>query len=188
MKNASSQTLVMAKAYLHDIEFASQLCTEIVASEGSNSSLSGPVSDALKMLELIVNDNRLLQSQHHVHVDRQPAWPQHEVLLRFDLQLYRLTKHFKVTQKWIPRFFSMRGCRLYYSDGKNGFPNTRDGTLSFAQTNPSPDGRYCIELQGMDETLHFKCSISVTLWCRLHSCALQRTCRWAVVCFCDKFC
>jgi hypothetical protein len=81
---------------------------------------------------------------------RQPAWPQHEALLCFDLHLQRLTTHNLFFKKWFPRFFCMRNRRLYYSDGENNrHPNTQDGVLAFAQSNPEPDGRYCVDLQGM---------------------------------------
>jgi hypothetical protein len=154
MRDASPEALLMAKAYLHDIEFASQLCAEIASDEGSNFALCEQIADARRMLNLIVNDNVLLKSKHHLLVDRQPAWPRHEALLRFDLPLHRLTLHFKFTKKWIVRFFSMRGRYLYYSDGKNGYPSTREGTLAFVQSKPAPDGRYCIDLQGMDALQH----------------------------------
>ena len=80
---------------------------------------------------------------------RQPAWPRHKALLRFDLPLQRLTTHFLVSKQWFPRYFSLRGSRLYYSDGKNGYPDTAQGTLAFMQSSPAPDGRYCIDLRGM---------------------------------------
>ena len=42
---------------------------------------------------------------------------------------------------------------LYYCDGKvsykNGHPDTQDGTLAFMRSKPAPDGRYCVDLQGM---------------------------------------
>ena len=149
MQDATSEAIVMAKAYLHDIEFASQLCVEFAAAESSNPALSEPISNAGKMLDLIVDHNLLLKSSHHLPLGREPAWPQHEALLRFDVPLQRLTKDWHFTLKWFPRFFSLRGRRLYYSDGKYGYPDSRDGTLAFVQSNPSPDGRYCVDLQGI---------------------------------------
>ena len=77
------------------------------------------------------------------------AWPQHEALLRFDLPLQSLNTHMMMFKKWFPRFFCMRGRRLYYSDGKNGYPDTQDGTLAFMRSKPAPDRRYCVDLQGM---------------------------------------
>jgi hypothetical protein len=77
------------------------------------------------------------------------AWPQHEALLRFDLPLQSLNTHMMIFKKWFPRFFCMRGRRLYYSDGKNGYPDTQDGTLAFMRSKPAPDRRYCVDLQGM---------------------------------------
>jgi hypothetical protein len=80
---------------------------------------------------------------------RQPAWPQHEALLRFDLPLQRLTTHMMFSKKWFPRFFCMRERCLYYSNGKNGHPDTQDGTLAFMRSKPALGGRYCMDLQGM---------------------------------------
>jgi ribosomal protein L13E len=102
---------------------------------------------------------------------RQPAWPQHEALLRFDLQLQRLTTHMVFSKKWFPRFFCMRERRLYYSDGKKRHLDTQDGTLAFLQTNPAPDGRYCLDLQGM---LTRAARYLVTLLRRLLCCRVQR--------------
>jgi small-conductance mechanosensitive channel len=89
----------------------------------------------------------------HKLLGRQPAWPQHDALLRFDLQLQRLTTHMMFSKKWFPRYFCMRGRHLYYSDGKNGYPDTQEGTLAFTQSNPAPDGRYCLDLRGMHSLL-----------------------------------
>ncbi len=149
MKDATSEAIAMAKAYLHNIEFASQLCVEFAAAESSNSALSERIADAGKMLDLIIEHNLLLKSSHHLPLESEPAWPQHEALLRFDVPLKRLTKDWHFTLKWFPRCFSLRGRRLYYSDGKNGYSDSREGTLAFVQSNPSPDGRYCVDLKGI---------------------------------------
>ena len=77
------------------------------------------------------------------------AWPQHEALLRFDLPLQSLNTHMMIFKKWFPRFFCMRGRRLYYSDGKNGYPDPQDGTLAFMRSKPAPDRHSCLDLQGM---------------------------------------
>ena len=82
-------------------------------------------------------------------LQEQPGWPLVIALQRFDLPLHRLTTHYVLSKKWFPRFFSLRGCRLYYSDGKNGHPDTAEGTLAFLQLDPAPDGRYCVDVQGM---------------------------------------
>ena len=105
---------------------------------------------------------------------RQPAWPRHEALLRFDLTLQRLTTHFLVNKKWFPRNMLLRGSRLYYSDGKNGHPDTAAGSLAFMRSNPAPDGRYCVDLHGMRALLLPLASPCVTLLRRLQRCALQR--------------
>lgn len=66
MKDATSEAIAMAKAYLHNIEFASQLCVEFAAAESSNSALSERIADAGKMLDLIIEHNLLLKSSHHL--------------------------------------------------------------------------------------------------------------------------
>jgi serine/threonine protein kinase len=99
--------------------------------DASNASLVALISRAQKLL------------------DREPSWPQHEALLRFDLQLQRHTTDMIFFKKWFPRYFCLRRCRLYYSDGKHGHPDTLDGTLAFMRSNPKLDGRYCVDLQGM---------------------------------------
>jgi hypothetical protein len=103
------------------------------------------LSEAHSKLQLIVVHNAHLKSPLS---ERQPAWPRHEALMRFDLPLQCLTTYFAITKKWFPRCFCMRGRRLYFSDGKNGYPDTQDGTLAFMRSNPAPDGRYCVDLRG----------------------------------------
>jgi hypothetical protein len=78
-----------------------------------------------------------------------------------------LTTHFLVSKKWFPRNFSLRGSRLYYSDGKHGHPDTAEGTLAFMKLNPSPDGRYCVDLQGMHAPVAHLIFLYVTLLRRL---------------------
>jgi hypothetical protein len=145
-KSASSTALALAKSYYDDIEFASRLCCEFAAAESSSPSLSSLFYEAHSKLQLIVAGNAHLKSLPSI---RQPLWPRHEALIRFDLPLQRLTTHFTFSKKWFPRFFCMRERRLYYSDGKNGHPDTKDGTLAFMRRKPAPDGRYCVDLQGM---------------------------------------
>jgi hypothetical protein len=135
----------MAKTYYHNIEFALQLCREFASFEKSDPAAFQPLDKACKALERIITHNPLLKS-FHLH---QPAWPRHQALLRLDLPLQRLTTHFLVTKKWFPRFFCMRGQRLYYSSGQNGHPDTQEGTLAYMRSNPAPDGRYCVDLSGV---------------------------------------
>ena len=80
-----------------------------------------------------------------------------------------------MSKKWFSRHFSLRGSRLYYSDGKNGHPDTAEGTLAFMRSNPAPDGRYCIDLQGMRALLNIICFSSncVIDLCRMQRCPLQ---------------
>ena len=133
------------------MEFASQLCAEFAAAESSNPALSVPLAEAHKMLHRIVEHNALLKSSPP---DRQPAWPLHDALIRFDLPLQRLTTQFLVTKKWKSRFHVLRGSRLWYSDGKKGEADSHEGALAFMRSNPAPDGRYCIDLKGA----HARCA------------------------------
>ena len=113
----------------------------------------------------------------------QPAYPRVNVLLRFSLPLQRLTTQFKFSKKWIPRFYVMKcgssGVCLYYSDGDNGHPASREGTLSFVRSNPSPSRRHCLRLAG-DSTFCFA-FLAVTRMHRLQCHVLQRTRRRAGV-------
>jgi hypothetical protein len=120
--------------------------------DSSNASLSALIARARELL------------------GRQPAWPVHEELLCFDLPLNRLTTHFFVTKKWFPRYFCMRGCRLYYADGSNGYPDNREGTLEFLRSKPAPDGRYCVDLQGMCALPMSFTHYHVLMLRRLHCC------------------
>ena len=138
----------VALLYYGDIEFASQLCSEFAAAESSNADLSANLSNARNALQLIIENNTHLKTPSS-HLLRRPAWPRHEVLLRFDLALHRLTSQNYFFKKWIPRFFILRGSRLYYSNGKGGYPDSLEGSLAFMRSNPQLDGRHCIDLTGM---------------------------------------
>jgi hypothetical protein len=94
------------------------------------------------MLRRIVEHNPLLESSPP---NRQPAWPLHDALIRFDLPLQRWTTHFLVTKKWFPHFFVLRGSRLYYSKGEDSL----EGSLAFMRSKPAPDGHYCMDLMGV---------------------------------------
>jgi hypothetical protein len=142
-ETAAPQELAAAKQYYSSVEFGFQICREFTAAEASDGELSAALGNACEILERIVACNAFLKRS-----DCQPTWPRHTALLRFDLPLHRLTTKF-FSKKWFPRFFSLRGSRLYYSDGKNGHPDTAEGTLAFVKLDPAPDGRYCVDLQGM---------------------------------------
>ena len=169
IKDSTPQALAAAKVYYSSIDFAFKLCKEFAAAERGNAELLKPLEHASKMLERIVAHNAHLKSS-----DLEPAWPRHKALVRFDLTLQRLTTHFLVSKKWFPRNMSLRGSRLYYSDGKNGHPDTAAGTLAFLQSNPAPDGRYCVDLHGMRALLLPLASPCVTLLRRLQRCTVQR--------------
>ena len=139
-----------AQLYYRDIEFALQLCSEFAAVESSNAELSANLSSARNALQLIIEYNNHLKSSssHLFRGVRPPAWPRHEALLRFDLTLHRLTTQYHFFKKWIPRFFILRGSRLYYSNGKGGHPDSLEGSLAFMRSNPQLDGHCCIDLTG----------------------------------------
>ncbi len=143
---ATPEALAQAKAHYKDVEFASQLCAEFAAAESSNHALSVHLAEAHKMLGRIVEHNPLLKSSTP---DRQPAWPLHDALIRFDLSLQRLTTKFLVTKKWFPRMFVLRRSRLYYSKGLKGQADSHEGSLAFMRSNPAPDGHYCMDLKGV---------------------------------------
>ncbi len=143
IRDSTPQALAAAKVYYSSIDFAFQLCGEFAAAERGNAELSKALEHASKLLERIVAHNALLKSS-----DVQPAWPRHQALLRFDLPLQRLTTHYMFTKKWFPRFFVLRGSRLYYSNGKSGHPDSLEGSLAFMRSNPAPDGHCCLDLKG----------------------------------------
>jgi hypothetical protein len=89
-------------------------------------------------------------------LSREPAWPLHEALVRFDLPLQRLTTQFLVTKKWSPHFFILRGKRLYYTNGKKEQADSHEGALAFVRSNPAPDGHYCMDLKGA----HARCAMA----------------------------
>jgi hypothetical protein len=92
------------------------------------------------ILDLVHQVEALLQEQ--------PSWPKVTLLQRFSFSLQRYTTHMMIFKKWFSRFFVLTNGRLYYSDGNNGHPDSKEGTLSFVRSNPAPDIRYCIELRG----------------------------------------
>ena len=94
--SAEPEARALAKLIYTDVEFASQLCSEFAAAESSNPVLSAHLSKAHDALQLIVEHNAHLKSSPS---ERQPAWPRHEALIRFDLPLHRLTTHLLVSKK-----------------------------------------------------------------------------------------
>jgi hypothetical protein len=88
-------------------------------------------------------------SKIEVLLQKQPSWPNASALQRFSLYLQRYTTHMMFSKRWFQRFFVLINGRLYYSDGNNGHPDSKEGTLSFVRSNPVPGIRHCIELRGM---------------------------------------
>ena len=70
-------------------------------------------------------------------------------------------------KEWASRFVVLRGSRLYYSNGKSGYPDSLEGSLAFMRSNPAPDGRYCVDLHGMRALLLPLATPCVTLLRRL---------------------
>ena len=136
--------------------------------------LQAEAAQRLKECDEAVASLSKLTSQAEQLLARQPAWPRHEALLRFDLPLQRLTTQYIFTKKWFPRFFVLRGSRLYYSKGKSGHPDSLEGSLAFMRSNPAPDGHYCVDLHGMRALLLPLATPCVTLLRRLQRCAVQR--------------
>ncbi len=128
----------------------------------------------LKECDEVVASLSKLTSQAAQLLARQPALPRHEALLRFDLLLQRLTTKHVFTKKWFPRFFVLRGSRLYYcSKGKSGHPDSLESSLAFMRSNPKPDGRYCMDLHGMRALLLPLASPCLMLPRRLQRCAMR---------------
>lgn len=164
-ESSDPEELNRAKAYYSDVQFARILCCQFAAAEWNNPKVSKPLCNARDTLGLIVAYNTHLSSRARTTVgavvpydtlitsapsSRQPTWPRHEALLRFDLPVHRLTTQklsFPKTKKWVPRFLSLRGHFLYMS-GSKSIPDTIEGTLAFYKSNPAPDGHYCMDLHG----------------------------------------
>jgi ribosomal protein L13E len=143
--DADPATLAQAQLYYRDVEFASQLCSEFAAAERGDAELSSRLSQAHHALQLIVDHNPLLRSPLS---GRQPAWPRHEALIRFDLPLFVRKQHLLFMKEWASRFVVLRGSRLYYSKGESGHPDSLEGSLAFMRSNPVPDGHCCLDLKG----------------------------------------
>ena len=138
------------------------------------SALRAAADQRLKDHDAMTASLLLLVSRARELLRREPAWPRHEVLLHFELPLQRWTTNYVFSKKWFPRNFLLRGSRLYYSDGENRHPDTAQGTLAFMLSNPAPDGRYCVDLQGTRAlSAHLFCPF-VTLLLRLQRGRLQR--------------
>jgi hypothetical protein len=82
-------------------------------------------------------------------LQEQASWPTANALQKFGLYLQRYTTRMKLfSKKWIPRFFVLSNGRLYFSDGSNGHPDSKEGTLSFVRSDPAPGTRHCVDLRG----------------------------------------
>lgn len=128
------------------------------------------------MLNMVSKAEALLQEQ--------PSWPNVTALQSFSLPLLRYTTRLKFfPKKWFPRFFVLANGCLYYSDGNNGHPDSKKGTLSFIRSSPAPGTRYCVRLTGtLVFAPGFTCRALLKLFLRLLCCRLQHTLRWAGFC------
>jgi hypothetical protein len=144
--SVDADQLALGRAFYTDVEFASQLCSEFAAAERSNLELSSFFSKANDALRIILQHNAHLKD--YLPSKRQPAWPPHQTLIRFDMNLQRLTRHCLFMKRWTPRFFILRGHQMYYSSGRRGHPKSLEGSLAFMRSNPAPDGHYCVDLRG----------------------------------------
>lgn len=81
---------------------------------------------------------------------RQPTWPCHGALIRFEENLLRLTSHLFFSKKWVPRFFVLRGNLLYYSNGKKGYPDSLEGSLQYMNSKPRVDEHFCMDIAGTE--------------------------------------
>ncbi len=134
----------------------------------------------LSLLDLVAKAEAL-QQEH-------PVYPAVASLQRFSMQLQRHTRHI-LFKKWFPRFFVLNGGRLYFSDGKNAHPDSREGTAAFARSSPAPDGRYCVDMRGWlvwARGCCCCCVLDLTGVCRLQRCSVQRGGRRAGVCLRDQ--
>jgi hypothetical protein len=103
----------------------------------------------------------ILVSKAEALVQDQPSWSKATPLQRFSLPLQRHTTRMKFfVKKWFPRWFVLANGRLYYSDGKNGHSDSKEGTLSFVRSNPAADAHYCVELRGASDS-----AAGVTMCC-----------------------
>jgi hypothetical protein len=80
-------------------------------------------------------------------LDRQPEWPLHSALIRFEATFKRQSRGAFSKKQRVSREFVLRAGRLYFSNGEKGHPDSREGSLAFMRENPKPDGKFCIELR-----------------------------------------
>lgn len=94
-----------------------------------------------------------LASEADQLLSRQPTWPRHDALLRFDAPLQRLTTQHRFTKKWKRRFFLLRGSRLYFSKGEIGHEESHEKSLMYMRSHPEVDGHFCMDLTGCSVVL-----------------------------------
>ena len=169
LETATSDASAAAVAYYSDVEFAVQLCQEFIAEEVPNNPVAVALKDACDVFRRILSLQQQptaksqlltalnaagpradpsLTSRASALLNRQPTWPLHEALIRFNVPLFRQKRSWLGSKQWYQRFYVLRGRRLYHSNGKNGFPDSRIGTFAYVQSKPVPDQHCCINLSG----------------------------------------
>jgi hypothetical protein len=159
--------------------------------------LQSAAAQRLKECDEAVSSLSKLTSQAGQLLARQPAWPRHEALLRFDLPLQRLTSFFYPFKKWKQNSCVMRGRYLYCIPSLSSWccSNRVSADPTPFLTNQDsikrilyhlPDGHFCADLQGMRALLPLRTIPCVTLLSRLQRCIVQRGGRRAGVCLRDQ--
>ncbi len=125
--------------------------------------LQSAAAQRLKECDEAVSSLAKLTSQAGQLLARQPAWPRHKALLRFDLPLQRLTRFFILAKKWKQSCCVLRGRYLYCIPSLNSwccsnrvsanpvpFPTNQDSLARMLnESSHLPDGHFCADLQGM---------------------------------------
>jgi hypothetical protein len=132
-----SNLLAQARLAVPRIEFAAQ---SAATADKDYSKAAELQSMRASLVQLVSQADELLREH--------PTCPAVAALQRFSLQLRRLTTTKFLSKKWFSRHFVLSNGYLHYADGDNGFPDSREGTLSFVRSNPSPSRRNCLDLKG----------------------------------------
>lgn len=144
------QQLLQMRADAHD---ATARCQQLMTDmQMKIDAVSVEARSRIENIETLCSNFRRNRALVQQALNRLPSWPRYGPLLRFDVLLQRYTTKLVFSKQWIPRFYVLRGSRLYYSDGKGGYPDSEQGTLAFMRSNPESDTRYCIELSGCSVT------------------------------------
>jgi hypothetical protein len=147
-----SENLVRAEATLKQILASNFVFPQSINRERISSAMSQAIATANDANFRDENARLALPkfiNRAKAFIAREPAWPLHGALIRFEAALLRLTSHYFFSKKWVPRAFVLRGSRLYYSNGKNGHADSLEGSLELMRSNPAPDEHCCMDLTGV---------------------------------------